>query len=458
MDQDDKVFLREFFHAVVDRALEPDDEQYVPLYEDDRLAIDDPVELLARGIEWTPGQSVQLLSGFRGTGKSTELRRLRKRLREVGYLVVLCDIEDYVNLSTPVDVSDFLMAVTGAFGEALQEPELLGKDIAREGYWERLEAFLVKTRIDLEDLKWKPEVAGASVLEIKASLKSDPTFKQRLQERLAGHLGSLVGDVREYLKDAVRRLKKRHGDATDVVLLVDSMEHIRGTSANAGEVHRSVETLFAGHADKLHLPNLHVVYTVPPYLKVRYPNVDGLYAPGGLQILPAVKLRADSGRKNRAGFDALATIVQSRGDWKHLLGTRKALDALIEKSGGHLRDLLRLLAEVIRRATSLPVERRTVAAAISQVRNSFLPVAEQDALWLQRVAETHSAALEESDRLPDLARFLDTHMILCYRNGHEWYDVHPLIAEVVKDQAEAWMQRRVEPAAEEPGKTDVTPE
>ncbi|MCP4662421.1 MAG: hypothetical protein GY856_44045 [bacterium] len=449
MDQDDNVFLRDLFRAVADRALEPGDQCYVPLYDDDRLAVDDPVELLARGIGWTPGQSVQLLSGFRGTGKSTELRRLRKRLREAGYLVVLCDIEDYVNLSTPVDVSDFLMAVTGAFGEALQEPELLGKDIAREGYWERLEAFLIKTRINLDDLKLKPEVAGASVLEIKASLKSDPTFKQRLQERLAGHLGSLVRDVREYLKDAVGSLKKRHGDATEVVLLVDSMEHIRGTSANADEVHRSVETLFAGHADKLHLPNLHVVYTVPPYLKVRYPNVDGLYAPGGLQILPAVKLRADSGEKNRAGFDALATIVQSRGDWERLLGNREALDALIEKSGGHLRDLLRLLAEVIRRASSLPVERRTVEAAISQVRNGFLPIAEQDALWLQRVAETHSAALEESDRLPDLARFLDTHMILCYRNGHEWYDVHPLIAEVVKDQAVARLQRPAS-AAEEP--------
>jgi len=76
----------------------------------------------------------------------------------------------------------------------------------------------------------------------------------------------------------------------------------------------------------------------------------------------------------------------------------------------------------------------------------------------QRVAETHSAALEKSDRLPDLARFLDTHMILCYRNGHEWYDVHPLIAEVVRDQAAARTQGRPAPAAQEPGKTDVTPE
>jgi len=72
---------------------------------------DDPVKLLARAIEWTPGETVQLFSGFRGTGKSTELRRLRKHLKDEGYLVVLCDMQDYLNLSMPVDITDFLMAV-----------------------------------------------------------------------------------------------------------------------------------------------------------------------------------------------------------------------------------------------------------------------------------------------------------------------------------------------------------
>lgn len=415
---------------MADRALEPDHPFYVPIYDDKRIAHDDPVELLARGIEWTPNASVQLLSGFRGTGKSTELRRLRRRLEAAGHLVALCDIEDFVNLSTPIDVSDFLIVVAGAFGDELARAEMLGRDPAREGYWERLTAFMKGTRIEIE------EVAISSPVEVKASLKSDPTFKQRLQKTMAGHLGSLAEDVRTFLKDAVRKLRAKHGIDKQVVLLVDSMEHIRGTSTNADEVHRSVEMLFAGHADKLHLPDLHVVYTVPPYLKVRYPNLGGLYAPGGLQILPAIKLRDDaSDVRSRAGLDILRNVVGSRGDWQRLLGKRKLLDELILHSGGHLRDLLRLVAEVIRRAPSLPVDAATVRAAISQVRNEFLPISNKDALWLRQVAETHSAELEESERLPDLARFLDIHMVLCYRNSHDWYDVHPLIAREVQDQA-----------------------
>jgi len=125
MDQEDLHFLRDFFQAVSDRALDPSHEYYVPIYDHKDVAEDDPVKLMARSIEWTPEESVQLFSGFRGTGKSTELRRLMRHLEDAGYLVVLCDIEDYVNLSTPIDVSDFLMAVVGAFGEAVAEPRFL---------------------------------------------------------------------------------------------------------------------------------------------------------------------------------------------------------------------------------------------------------------------------------------------------------------------------------------------
>jgi hypothetical protein len=442
MDPADRVFLRDFFRSVSFHPLDPEDPRYVRIYDDRRIADADPVELMARAIEWTPGQSVQLFSGFRGTGKSTELRRLRKRLIEAGYLVVLCDVEDYVNLSIPVDVSDFLMALAGVFGDQLRAEDLLGEDAARESYWERLVAFLTRTKVGIDGIS-----AQAGALDVKATLKSDPTFKQRLQERMAGHLGALVEDVRSYVKECVNRLKDRHGVATEVVLLVDSVEHIRGTSTNASAVQASVESLFTGHADKLHLPNLHLVYTVPPYLTVRYPNLGVLYAPGGVKVLPAVKVHeGPNGEASRPGLEALQKVVRARGDWEKLLGEREVLDRLGLQSGGHLRDLLRLVAEILLRAQQLPVPEAVVAAALTQIRSEFLPIADDDALWLARVAATHDTALATTDKLPDLARFLDTHLVLCYKNGDFWYDVHPLIADHVQAQAARLAAERPAPA------------
>ncbi len=66
----------------------------------------------------------------------------------------------------------------------------------------------------------------------------------------------------------------------------------------------------------------------------------------------------------------------------------------------------------------------------------FLPIADDDARWLAAIANSHQAALDSANQLPVLARFLDTHLALCYRNGDEWFDIHPLIADQVDRQVE----------------------
>ena len=439
MTPDERNFLRDFFRQVSDQPIRPEDPRYIPLYEYPELAGDDPVELMARAIEWTPGGSVQLLSGYRGTGKSTELMRLEERLEQSGFLVFRCDIEDYLNMSVPVDICDFLMAISGAFGDAVAERNFLDDHPSYEGYWERFVNFLKRTELEAVSTSIGIPVAldsGVVSANIKANLKSDPTFKRRLQEHMAGHLGALVSDVHSYFESCVSALKERLGEQVEAVLLVDSIEHFRGTYINAQEVQSSVENLFVSHSERLHLPHLHVVYTVPPYLKIRYGNLGALYEPGGVRMLPALKLRNRKGELSREGYDAMERVIDARGDWQQLLGRRSALDRLIRNSGGHLRDLLRLLAEVLRRAKELPVPDSTVDAAINQVRTEFLPIADDDARWLAGIARSHQTALPNTDKLPELARFFDTHLALCYRNGDEWYDVHPLIAEHVVAQAD----------------------
>jgi hypothetical protein len=451
MTPDEQDFLRRFFRAVTDRPIEfdgLDDRRYVKIYEDPNFEEHDPVKLLLRSIEYSPGQSVQLLSGFRGSGKSTELRRLRRKLDGRGvYKVALIDIEDYLGPSQPIDVSDFLMAVAGGLGDALLEAGHLTGDPAHEGYWPRLVNFLTRTNIEVTEVSAglsatastpdKSASAGGSA-NVKASLKSDPSFREKLQKRMAGHLGALVRDVRAYIGECVKKVKARYGPDTEVVLLVDSMEHIRGTLTNATDVQDSVINLFAQHSDKLQFNYLHVVYTVPPYLKVLQPNLGSFYEPGGVQMIPTLKVRLKDNREPfTPALDLLERLIQERGDWKRLLGpeSRGTVNELSLLSGGHLRDFLRLFAEIIRRADRLPVPRRVVESAIQQIRSEFLPIPDEDAIWLDLIASSHDVALRNNARLHDLARYFDSHLALSYRNGSDWYDIHPLVREVVQQQA-----------------------
>ncbi len=438
MDADEDRYLREFYTAVTDGPLDPGSPEYVPLYDDPGLGLEDPVRLLARHIEWSPSNSsTQLLSGFRGSGKSTELRRLRARLAGEGYLVLLFDLFDYLSPSLPLDVSDFLMVVAGAISDQLEASKAIPAGATRDSYWTRLTNFL-KTRIEFDEV-----VVGLEPLQVKASLSVDPSFRQKLQARAAGHLAALVEDMRAYVHEAVAAIPDE-ARGKGVVLLADSIENVSGTLSNASEVQESVERLFTSHAEHLRLPDIHTIYTVPPWLKIRAPGIGARYS-GGLQMLHPMKVREPTGAREpvQPALDALCRIVSARGDWERLLGDRDVLDRLALESGGHLRDLLKLLTEIVVRADRLPVDGRTVEHAITQMRSELLPIAEDDALWLQRIADTHDVSLADIERLPRLVTFLDSHLVLCYRNGEDWYDVHPLVREEIAGIAEHAARRGV---------------
>jgi hypothetical protein len=439
----EEPYLKAFYQALAEQPLEPDDPRYIHLYEGESLTSGDPIAALAQTIEWNPIESKQLFSGFRGTGKSTELRRLRSMLsKSPATRVVLCDMEEYLNLTTPVDISDFLVSVAGAFSDELRrDPELLGQDPSHQSYWTRFSSFLTRTRIEIPtiDSSGKGDNTSAGV---KISLKADPTFRQKVQEHLRGHLGALVGDVKSFMEDCFKAMRKRHGDDVRVVLLLDSIERIRGTSLNTAEVAASVQSLFEGHADKLGFPYIHVIYTVPPWLKIKAPGVAGAYS--NSQQIPCVKIREKDGSICQAGLDTLERLISKRGDWQRLLGERAALDRLALASGGYLRDLFRLLQSllVLSSHKSLPADAARLEFVEHEIRNSYLPIPNDDALWLDRIAETHTAELDSEAYLYRLARYFDTHLVLAYRNGEEWWSVHPLVAEHVKRQADRVRERQ----------------
>ncbi len=428
-------FLGDLFRGLGDPglALDPSsDERYVSIYGDGPEAVaDDPVEDLARAISWSAGESVQLLSGFRGTGKSTELRRLKSRLEAEGKEVLLLDMEEYMNTTTPVDITDFLVVLAGAVGEGLTGRGKLETNPIKEGYWTRFVAFLTRTNVTFPDIQVK---TGA---DVKLELHNNPTFRQAIQKKLAGQVGMLHQDVCKFFQECVEALRNAKGRPDlEVVVIVDSIDHIRGAYAVADEVHASVESLFSSHAQRLKIPNVHLLYTVPHYLKVRYPNIGSLYGQGAVPMFPAIKIRETrSATLHEKNLRALRRIVLARGDVLKLLGTEERLSKVILMSGGHLRDLLRLLRAIALSAKSVPIDDATLETAINKLRWELVPISDENALWLAEIAQSHEVGLADNKRLPELATFFDTNIVLCYADSPEWYDVHPLVREIVIEQA-----------------------
>jgi hypothetical protein len=153
---DDRQFLKSLYRNLQDRPLEPGDPLYQPVY--DYPGCDDPVAELERRIEYADVESLSLFSGFRGSGKTTELLRLRERLRNSGMTVLYADALEYVNPASPVEITDLLIVLAGAFSDALEQENI---HISGEGYWTRLKNWLTRTEVVAKELGLKAGEQGA---------------------------------------------------------------------------------------------------------------------------------------------------------------------------------------------------------------------------------------------------------------------------------------------------------
>lgn len=462
--------LKTLYQALKDRPLSPDDPVYVDLYGKGVLSATDPIERMATCIEFATLETAQLFSGHRGTGKSTQLRRLKHRLeQDPVYKVVICDMEDFLPMTDTVEVVDFLLAAAGALSEALTAPELLGKDAARENYWSRFVHWVRNTNIEVAELGIGARVgAGMSAdegkaeaeagVDVKLNLKTDSSFRQRIREHMKLHVGAFRNEVHAFMQECLVALRERYGEDTQLVVIYDSIEHLRGLTTNARAVADSVERLFRGHADALRVPYLHMVFTVPPWLRLQYSVTADRF--DGYQQVPCVKVRgrrsslAVAPPREQSGLDALWTVAAKRGsdDWlAELLGSREAFDQLAVASGGYLRDLFRMLRVLLldgANGADIPISEERRRLAIQELRADYLGFTNQEAAWLRRVEETGTLDFDDDSMHHRVATFLDTHVLLAYLNGEDWYGVHPVIADDVLRRARAWDQRE---ADDEPG-------
>ena len=422
--------LKIFFNALADRPLEPDDKAYLKdLHRD--AAGGDPIDTLAAQILFTEGEGVYPFTGNRGTGKSTELRRLKKMLEDQGCVVFLADMQEYVNLTTAIEISDFIVAVMGALSEKVFER--YNTNPGERNYWDRLQAFF-KSEVKLEEI----ELGGEGV-SFKLAMRDDPDFRRRIQERTRGHVAKLVKDAHGFSSEVVRFVRGHEKDnSKKIVLIVDSVEQIRGVGEDAEAVYKSVENLFSGHADKLHLPALHVVYTVPPYLTVLAAGIGAHLGGGAVCSIPSIHIFERKSRNpDKVGVQSMLDVVTKRyPGWRNVFD-EAALADLVLCSGGDLRDCFRLMRLCLTAAAAheatLPISQGVLVSAKNRLRNDMLPIAEDDKRWLKRITKTYGACLGSQSQLPTLARFFDTKLVLNYLNGEEWYDIHPLIRTDIDD-------------------------
>ena len=412
--EDDRDFRRDFYRAVDQRqATDPRQSTfYVPIYDDPALRAQDVVSTLRDGIDFAAGQSVQILSGFRGSGKTSELLRLRAELQQAGYAVVYLDVEDYFNTESPVDGANFEFALAAGFVENSVSQQVF--EPATASGWDRLHGFLKRIKLDVG--------VSAGPIDLKASLREDESFRGRVEQLVKTNRRQFREALHEFFAESAAALN----NAAGTVFIVDSIDHFRGRTERFQDVRESVEMLFSEGAEDLTLPGINVIYTVPVYVQP---------ALGLRRDVLNIKVVERDGKPCEAGINALRSVLQRRapgGDVQRLLGSN--VERLIVNSGGLIRDLLRLTSEVALVSRGLPALEAEVTRAESVVRSNM-----QLSLSLEQVAILHrvrakNELLPAKNEWPDVTDLMASGAVLRYPNGTQpWFGVHPLLLPLLDD-------------------------
>lgn len=426
-----KQQLREFRTALVevDKVIAPDDPRYVPgLHGDDA---EDVITALLDEILTHPAQDSHLFyfSGQRGTGKSTELRRLEQLLLAENAQVIRFDSLDFITETEKVTVESVLLLVTA--GLAAWADAHYKEDFLKASAWTRFSTWLQSdvelTEITAQGLKIKLKEQQVTVAEKIRNLSIPLEWTKKVQN----FAEEIVNFIRE-------RTRREH-----VVVIVDSLERLRGISgADQDAMFQHVITTFAGDFDRLRVPGASVVYSVPPYLALMADvrNFIACFALASVRVYgkPVANGSPTANRRQPrlVGLEKMRSLIARRYTaWETVLDA-SALDALAKASGGDLRHFMqRLVSGLVRQAQfaldRLPLseEDPLIHQIIDENRGETERLTVQSE-WplLANIARTHNAiAVDRGESLRTLARLFDTRVILNYRNGSEWFDIHPLL-------------------------------
>ena len=422
MADTDREYRKAFYRALNVRqgarmlSEEEFERYYVPIYDQpDGPAGPDLVKEMTTAVDFTTGGSVQLLAGYRGAGKTTELLRLCRVLDRDVYVPVYWDIEDYFNTELPLEEGAFFIGLAAGFVDNCE-----GAGIPKEKLTERIRRLL--SRIDIEGGAALGASAGPVSVDIKAALQDDTSFRNQVKKALSSNRRRFKEEIHAFFDAMVDAMP----EVKTPVFIVDSLDHYRGRTGTFDEVRESVESLFSVYSSELALPRMHVIYTVPVYVKP---------IGWGGQIWPVlnVKVRERDGSDCREGIDLLRRVLARRapgGDPERLLGDQ--VDRVIRASGGLFRDLFRLVSALLLKDGRLPVS-VTEIKGVERQQRSHIATGLSEEQWeiLATVKKTHQLRAPR-EHLAEAWALQALGYVLCYRNGEvDWFGVHPLLDPLV---------------------------
>ncbi len=365
-----------------------------------------------------------IFASHRGVGKSTELLRLEHELKSRYESIHLLANTEFD--SDGFDVEDFLLilcrAVEQHMREVVKKPISPAVLIPVEDWFSEATKssslgtdYVTTVKAGIE-AKFEIPFYAKLFASFSSLVKSKSEHKTSFKSVVRKFPGALLSAVNSLLDAAAGILKT---EARQLLIVVDNMDRYKPVP---------MDQFLAGEPDIL--KSLRANFLVTPPVSLIYrpisERLSGLYR---TFILPSPKLR------NRRdpyqivgppGYEPLLNVLRKRMDLDRLIPDPAAIERLVLASGGSVRELIDFTRQATLVANGKTITIEDVEYVVVKERSSLRDQINISGYWsaLAKLAATKD--LTEDPKCLDLLYY----RLAFQFNGENWYDVHPLIAEM----------------------------
>lgn len=383
---------------------------------------------LKREIEAAEQDGKFIFSGHRGCGKSTLLKRLSLELAD-RYHVVFFSVADLLELSA-VSHTNILYAIALQLLSTASKLKLkIPPDVTQTVLgWlntesqihgqERTQGIAVETQLPLVTLK----------------LQQERAFRDELETTFARRTSELVSKIDRLAAVIQTQTKERK----PVLVIIDDLDKLDLPLAE--EVYRNnIKSLFS--------PAIRIVFTIP-VSAIQEPAVMGALNSAGVvrpysfpvaKFFPRDQRHTPDATPNETMLGLLLEMLKRRMP-ADLLDEETARQIVL-KSGGVLRELVRLGRECCTECMvnleidpdrPVKIDGEVLRVAIRNLRNDF---ARQVGGNLSEIlGQVYREGEPEDSADPGFVKLLHGLMVLEYENDALWYDVHPIVVELLQQR------------------------
>jgi hypothetical protein len=451
--------------------LGPTDPRYVPLDLGRDTGELRELETILRNAARTPNAFAKCaFIGARGSGKSTYLLHLEAELQQER---LFTPVHIYLDpsLESDCDYADLFLWIADQIARQFQAAghPLSDALLSRFAEWYAEKSFS-------DSSEWKKEIGltteaeagsktglpGIFSLKLLARLKSmivgSETSRREIRKRVQNYATELRG-LMDDLLDHAREVLRDAGEPTRLLIVQDNLDRISPSE--------KARHLFEFGGDMLVNIRADIVFTAPVAMKLASFDVGRVFP--HVVTMPNVKVRLRDGSIHQPGIDSLTRLIERR------LSSLVFEDAsvarfLAEKSGGSVRDLIRLLDSAQLKAQVAGKERVDQASAEEAVRKLGLHRARlliPESVYhpiLVQIARTKApfALAGDATASPEtvkaarefFAELIGNGTVLEYNGNDSWYDVHPALLGVDSFQhalaTDSAPKKAAKPAARRP--------